>query len=109
MESVKIVNTSLRIVAEYQLMSERNGHEWMTDALNSAKKSNLVDDFAITGVHVGNHGLQLITFTVDVALRDDGLFNPDMEYDVALEAAEVLLNAIVHDTDVNVRWISPQQ
>lgn len=100
--------TGLRIVADYQLFSDTEGVEWATRVLKEAQNRQLIDGFKVTDSHPGSYGIQFVRFTVDVPLTKDGTFQPDMSHDKLQAAAEAMLNMqIVHDNDVEVRWLSP--
>lgn len=97
----------LRLIADYQLFSESEGHGWMTQTLTEARDQGLICDFQVTGSYPGAFGIQLVTFTVDVPLGQ-GLFTEDLTYDEARVVAGTFLNEhVVHDSDVSLRWLSP--
>lgn len=100
--------TVIRVVAECQLFSDSEGTAWMTETLNEAMNNGTPDAisaFTVTGCHPGRFGIQLVTFTVDVPLSHFGF----VSFDTAKVTATTLLNRIVGDTDVQVRWLEPRQ
>lgn len=101
-------NRGVRIAADYQLMSDDPGEQWMTGTLEHAKQIGLIANFKVTGSYVGEWGLQYVTFSVDIPLRENTSFPPNMSYDQCKELADNLLNGpVVPDSDVQVRWVSP--
>lgn len=100
--------THLRIIADYQLMSDSDAATWADEMLKDAVNAGKIVSYVVTGAHQGVLGLALITFTVDVPFTDDGPFNLHMTQREAKHAAADLLNEILHDSDVDLRWISPQ-
>ena len=97
----------VRIVANYQLMSDDEGRMWMTETLREARERGDITDFEVIGSWPGVYGIQLVVFTVDVTL-DGGRFKPEYTYDKTKEVASDLLNGpVVPDSDVEVMFISP--
>ena len=105
-----MTNTHLRIIADYQLFSDMEGVKWAKGTLAHAQNHRIIDGFEVTDSHTGRHGLQFVRFWVDVPLGADGVgdFHVGMSWDESHLAAEALLNMrVIHDTDVQVRWLAP--
>lgn len=98
--------TSVRVVAEYQLMSDEPGRTWMREVLGYAQLGGHITGSRVSGCYPGRFGLQLVTFHVDLSIGVDQAIKPDMSRDQAKAAATALLNQIVGDSDVEVRWLA---
>jgi hypothetical protein len=94
-EKVKV-----RLVAEYQLMSDLSGHNWANRVLGKALDDERLEEYNVTGVYTGMWGLQLVTFTADI------LVDPITTYEAAKEYGKWLLCEIVGDS-MEVRWVAP--
>lgn len=93
--------TSVRVVADYQLMSDSVGHDWMAATLQEAEDRGQIAGYTVLGSWPGAYGIQHVAFTVDMQV-------PAGTYEQAREAAEGLLNGpVIPDSDVIVRWLSP--
>lgn len=90
----------IRYTAEYQLMSDYMGYEWANLTLVRAKINQEIEDFRVLSSEYGPWGLQLVTFTVDVNVPGE------ITYEDAKDYGEHLLNRIVGDSDVSVRWVT---
>lgn len=107
-------NPTIRLVASYQLMGDSHGQEFMDAVLGHAVEKGDIVAYNVTGVHVGDWGLQLVDFTVDVALDDTGIheagkeprFHGGQSRPEVQEVGTSLLNEVVGDSDVEVRWVS---
>lgn len=100
-------NKALRIVADYQLMSDSEPRQWMIDTLEHAQRQGLIENFEILGVYPLRY-VEDIFFTVDVPIEATGTFNVAMDWDQAKEAATNLLNGpVIPDSDVRVHAVSP--
>lgn len=95
----------VRLVAEYQLFSDHPGRDWMNQTLYQAIESGDIAAYNVAGCYPGPFGIQLVMFTVDVLFGDR--FTTDMGYAQASGVGTALLNEIIGDSDVQVRWVSP--
>lgn len=106
--------THARFVMEHQLMSDWDGTYWLQRMWNTACSVEVPGDclllflgenaaLEITGCHVGAWGLQFLTFSITVRL--DVL--PSMDRKECIDWMEdVLSQYLVHDSDVECRWVS---
>lgn len=99
---------TITIVAEQQLLTDGDPQRIMTEVLTDAQKAGLITRFEITHVYPGVWGLQLVTFTVAREI-DGNRFKAEHDAEQAKAAAKALLDFIIGDTDVDVRWIVPAQ
>lgn len=90
----------VHVVAEHQLFSESEGWLWMNQMLEEAVDAGKIQTGKVLDSSYGPFGLQLVLFSVD-------LFIPACNQAGAKKYVRKLLNKVVGDTDVNVRWISP--
>ena len=96
----------VRLIADYQMFGDNEGMPWMEQVLANGVAQGDLADFNVTGSHVGAYGIQFITFTVDVDL-DGKRFKEDDTYETTAKVGIELLNEIIHDSDVEIRWVSP--
>lgn len=89
-------------VAEYQLLSDMEGKSWAYGVLDEAKHAKKIQDYSVIDSFPGAFGLQLVIFTVVVPASD---LNWVDDNETIKENARKLLNEIVGDTDVELRWI----
>lgn len=94
----------VRVVAEQQFFSDSEGRAWMTQALQAGKENGDLLAFGVTEVYAGGiFELQLIQFWVE-------LDTITVDYNAMRDEATDLLNEIIGDSDVNVRFLcSPQE
>lgn len=98
----------VRFLAEYQMMGDLTGHEFMTQALNAEmakEEDSRLSAFKVLESLPGTWGIQLIVFTVDVPIRhfeQEGIKSRDDAKDLV----QGWLNEIVGDSDVEVRWVA---
>lgn len=102
MSAIFTINTPVhvRAVAEYQLFTDDEGYNWMFETLQQAQAATRIQSFVVLSSERGVFGLQLVTFTVDLYLGAETA--KGIKRDV-----RKLLNELIGDTDVNVRWIAP--
>lgn len=89
----------VRIFADWQVWGDGNAEVLVTEYLSDAADRDQIDAFKIL-VHSdgGPFGLQYVCFTVDTNFNFNQMMKPK-------KASRKILNAIVHDTDVSIRWI----
>lgn len=100
-----ITMPDLRLVCEYQLASEMEDvREWMVENFNRGIEEAIVLRGTVTGVYPGSFGLRLVTFTVDIpyagVLFEEGITPAEKK-----ARAEEMLEGLIHDTDLRVRWV----
>ena len=91
---------TVRIAATYRLYGEESGEKWFNTVFRLHQHADNVKDYQFLGSLTGAHGLQYVTFTVDLALvtkeKDDGEL---------IEAAQDILNGLIGDSDVHVHGV----
>lgn len=88
----------VRALAEYQLFGDVEGVSWMTEHLSRAKTEGHIEGYDVFDAIVGRWGIRLVSFTADVKVSPKQLVNPK-------DVIKPLLDRIVKDTDVEVRWV----
>lgn len=96
----------VRLIADYQMMGDHDGRTWADIVLGHAKSEGQILDYSVTGSFPGPYGVELVTFTVDVAAPGP-VFPPHTTYEDARPIAEAFLNALVGDSDVDLRFMAP--
>jgi hypothetical protein len=85
--------------AEYQLFSDMTGEEWARAFLTEAVEARTIEEYRLLNVATGAFGLQLVTFVARLEV-------PEGNFDDIKAKATDALNGVVHDTDIDVRWVS---
>jgi hypothetical protein len=91
--------TLVKVVAEYQMMTDDDAATIMRERLSAGVAAGQVESFDLTGTYVGQWGVVLCDFTVLVNV------NPDWTWQRVKDYTTDLLNGIIFDTDVTVRWV----
>lgn len=94
------MSNTVRFYADWQILGEVDGREYLDSLLNEAKADGVLEAYEIKFV-VGQRGEDFFYtyFTADIDV-DLGASNVDE----LRKDAENLLNTVILDTDVSVRW-----
>jgi hypothetical protein len=98
---MKVKQATVRYAAGYPLLGDGKATVYMDARLTKAKEEDKIVNFHILDVLTGIHGIQYVTFTVDMKIPEN------LEYDDAKKFGEEHLNEIIHDTDVEIHFIGP--
>lgn len=90
-----------RFVADYELFGDVDAAEWMTAVLQKEKDELSIHDFKVLNSTSGAFGIQFVTFIVDMDAPESVLRTND---EAAAYGVEIL-NRMIGDTDVSVRWV----
>lgn len=96
-------STEYQLVAEYQLLSDEEGKSWARSVLDAAVSAKKILNYSVIESIPGTFGLQLVIFTVTTLLT----VSQESDKESIKNDALKLLNEIVGDTDVDLRWICP--
>lgn len=89
----------VRIYADWQIWGDVDARDFITDLLNAAYVDRKIINYdVLVATGGGPFGVMYTSFFVDTKFRFEDLVKPKKE-------ARRLLNEIVLDTDVDVRWI----
>lgn len=89
----------VRIYADWKIWGDVEAREHIADLLSAAYEDGKISNYEILAATDGAlFGLMYVSFYVDTKFRFEDLIKPKKE-------ARRLLNEIVSDTDVDVRWI----
>jgi hypothetical protein len=93
---------SARFTCAWEMFGDVEGgdaNDWMVSALRNAKAEGMIENWRVLSIEPGIWGIQFILFNVDVLI-------PPLSHDEAKDFVSPELNKIVHDTDVEILWVS---
>lgn len=101
-------NNALRIIADYELMSDEPPRIWADIVFGHAKEHGLILDYEVVATATHFSDLTFLVFTVTAPLHNDALatqpFNGSMEVGEAVDAAKEFLTALLNEPP-SVRWV----
>lgn len=92
----------VRFVADYHMLGDMEAEPWLDLVMGYAMEQKQIVDYKFLYGAYGVGGLQLVSFTVDAMVPMSNY----SRYETVKDYGAELLNGIVHDTDVIVRWVS---